>query len=135
MIVNYLVSYLITLVVMLVFDAIWLSSMIDRLYKKNIDHIMATDLVLPAALVFYLLYGFGVTMFVTMPGIQQQRSLWEIFLYGALFGLVAYGTYDLTNHATLRDWPLTITVIDMLWGALMTAMASLLSVYIFKLVR
>ena len=88
MIVNYLVSYLITLFIMLFFDAIWLFSMIDRLYKKSIGHIMATDLVWPAALIFYLLYGFGITMFVAMPALQQQRGLGETFLYGALFGLV-----------------------------------------------
>lgn len=132
----FLATYLLCLCIMLVIDSAWLFSVIDLLYRKNIGHLMAINLVWPAAIVFYLLYSLGVTIFIIMPGVQQsQKSLLEIFAYGALFGLVAYGTYDLTNHAVLRDWPLIVTVADMVWGALMTGSTSLLTVYIFRFFR
>lgn len=132
----FLGTYLLCLCIMLVIDSAWLFSMIDFLYRKNIGHLMTAHLVWPAAVIFYLLYAFGVTIFIIMPAVQQsQKSLLEIFAYGALFGLVAYGTYDLTNHAVLRDWPLIVTVADMAWGALLTGSTSLLTVYIFRFFR
>jgi uncharacterized membrane protein len=63
-----------------------------------------------------------------MPGIKSGHALFSVFLAGALFGLVAYATYDLTNHATLRDWPLVVTLIDMIWGAFLTGVSSVIAV-------
>jgi uncharacterized membrane protein len=75
------------------------------------------------ALVFYLLYAFGVTLFAVEPGLAAQN--WKIAaLYGLALGLVGYGVYDLTNQATLRVWPLALTVVDMAWGSFLTALAA-----------
>lgn len=119
---------------MLTLDALWLSSTMKSIYKKHIGYLMGTSPVYLAALVFYLLYAFGITVFVIIPGIRDQKSLHQIALYGALFGLVAYGTYDLTNHATVRDWPAFLTIVDMMWGACVTGVTSGISVYILRLI-
>ena len=73
--------------------------------------------------------------FVISPAMKQGTSLLNIFLYGALFGLVAYATYDLTNHATMRDWPLHVTLLDMAWGALLTGATSVIVIYITNLLK
>ncbi len=132
----FLVAYLLCFFILVLIDCFWLLSTIDLVYRKNIGHLMATNAVLTPAIFFYFLYSLGVTIFVIMPAVQySQKSLAEVFLYGALFGLVAYGTYDLTNHAVLREWPLVITIVDMLWGAFMTGTMSLLTVYILRFLR
>ena len=74
-----------------------------------------------AAAVFYLLFTLGIVIFVIPLG---GGSLTRVIMYGALFGLVAYGTYDLTNQAVIRDWPVVMTVTDMIWGAVLTAVAA-----------
>jgi uncharacterized membrane protein len=132
---KFLIHYSICLLSMLLMDALWLGSMMNILYKKNIGHLMSSSPSWPAAILFYLLYACGTTILVLMPAIQASKPNYTVFLSGALLGLVAYGTYDLTNQATLHNWPIIVTIVDMIWGACMTGTASLVTYYLTKSVR
>lgn len=121
----YVKLYLLTLVAFLAIDGVWLGFVARNLYRKYLGFLMTPNTVWPAAVLFYLLYIVGILVLAVVPGLNAG-SLGKAALLGALFGLVAYATYDLTNLATIKDWPLTITVIDLIWGtALSTAVASI----------
>lgn len=117
---HYALAYAFTAVVFLVLDAIWLTLMADRLYRPAIGHLMADGFALAPALVFYTLYIGGVVLFAVAPALQERRGALHALLLGAALGLLAYGTYDLTNQATLKGWPWHVTVIDLIWGASVT---------------
>jgi uncharacterized membrane protein len=119
--------YLITLVVFLGIDAVWLGLVAPKFYRSQIGHLMAEKANLPAAGLFYLLFVAGIVYFVVAPGMTIPTS--QLLLRGALFGLVTYATYDLTNLATLRDWSFTVTLIDLAWGTFLCALTSLVSVW------
>ena len=103
--------YIIALVVFTVIDMVWLLFISKKLYKEKIGHLMADKVNIPAAAVFYLLFIAALVFFVISPAVDRQSVLYALGA-GAFFGLVAYGTYDLTNLATLRDWPVSLTVIE-----------------------
>ncbi len=108
---------------MLTLDAIWLSTMAERLYRPELGDLLADQFRPYPAFVFYALYLFGVVYFAVAPALRKDG--WRIAaLNGALFGLVAYGTYDLTNQATLRHWPVILTILDMVWGSFISAAAA-----------
>lgn len=109
--------------VFLALDALWLTLMADRLYRPAIGHLMRDGFDVLAAGLFYAVYLTGVTVFVVLPAPNAARA----FARGALFGLVAYATYDLTNQATLRDWPWIVTAADLTWGAWVTATSAALA--------
>ncbi len=102
--------------IMVAGDLLWLGVIMKDFYRGNLGHLMASSVQWMPALFFYVLFVTGLLYFATIPGIQSG-SFTRTFLMGAAFGLVAYGTYDLTNQATLRDWPLVVTLADMAWGA------------------
>ncbi len=116
-------AYVITLVVFMAIDAVWLTQMASRLYQPTIGHLLAPQPDLFAALIFYLLYILGMVVFTVKPA-QVEPSLKAAAGRGALFGLVAYATYDLTNQATLQNWPWIVTLIDLVWGTFLTATAT-----------
>lgn len=119
----FIISYVATGLVFLALDALWLGTMASRLYRPAMGRLMADEpSLLPAAL-FYLLYVAGIVVFAVQPALGSGRWTTALML-GAFLGLVAYGTYDLTNHATLRDWPVVITVVDLAWGTLLTGVAA-----------
>lgn len=93
---------------------------------------MTKDPIWVAAGIFYILYAVGVTFFVLIPALSQAIPWWNVLLRGALFGLVAYATYDLTNQATITDWPVIITIVDLIWGACITGITSLVAYLILK---
>ena len=126
--------YVFVLLPMAVLDAVWLFST-GAVYKKWLGHLFADTVNFIPAIVFYLLYGLGVLFFVVNPAIKDGATLWWVLGSGALFGLVAYATYDLTNHATMRAWPLQVTIIDMIWGALLTGVVSVIAVTLYKYFR
>jgi uncharacterized membrane protein len=116
----YIVSYLICALVFLGGDAVWLSSAGNRLYRPILGDIMLDQFSLAPAVVFYFLYVLGIVIFAIAPAFVTEK--WTTALFdGALFGLFAYATYDLSNHATLRNWSLTLTLVDMSWGIFLTA--------------
>lgn len=117
---------------MLILDAIWLTTMNKVLYAKYLASIMTQHPVWIAAGIFYVLYAIGVAVLVVNPALTGSVAWYSVALRGALFGLVAYATYDLTNHATVTNWPLIITVIDMTWGTVLTAVASVTAYFILK---
>jgi uncharacterized membrane protein len=124
--------YLIILVVFFLIDMVWLGVLAKGFYRKHLGPIMAQKIVWPAAVLFYLLFIVGLLVFVIRPALTQGTPF-EALLFGALFGLVSYATYDLTNLATLKDWPLVVTVIDLIWGTVLGGMVSLISTLIGRL--
>jgi uncharacterized membrane protein len=120
--------YIVTLVFFLGIDAFWLGLVAPGFYRSQIGHLMAGTANLPAAGIFYLLFVGALVYFVVAPGVGEGKRR-NVILRGALFGLVTYATYDLTNLATLRDWSLLVTVVDMTWGSVLTTATSALSVW------
>jgi uncharacterized membrane protein len=119
----HLVSYVVALVLAGALDLVWLSTMGDRLYRPTLGDIMLKSPNLPAAAVFYLLYPVGLVLFAIAPALRSG-SVVTALLYGAAFGAFTYGTYDLSNQATLRNWTTTLTLVDMAWGTFLAATSS-----------
>lgn len=120
---QFLKVYALTLVIFFLVDIVWLGVISKKLYKEYLGHLMAPNVNWVAALVFYFLFIAGLVFFVIMPAIEKGDLMYAITV-GAFFGLITYGTYDLTNLATLRDWPLNITIIDLVWGTFLNAATS-----------
>jgi uncharacterized membrane protein len=121
---QYVIAYLATGLYMALVDSVWLTSMIN-VYRQNIGELLLPDGIRFApAIAFYLLYIFGIVWFAVSPALAAGGSLQTAAINGALLGLVCYGTYDLTNQATLKVWPTFITAMDMTWGAFLTATAA-----------
>ena len=120
---RFTIAYAATLGVFLALDAVWLTTMAQRLYKPAIGHLMRDGFAWAPALAFYLLYVLGLVVFAVLPGRASGRAAVAAWR-GALFGLIAYATYDLTNQATLRDWPWAVTLADLCWGAAASAVAA-----------
>lgn len=118
------IAYLATGVVFLGLDAIWLSQVGLGLYRREIGALLLEQPNLPVAGLFYLLFVAGIVLLVVQPAAADGDWLAALWM-GALLGLVAYGTYDITNLSTLRGWSPTIAAIDVVWGAALTAVASL----------
>lgn len=119
----FLKLYLIAIPVFFVLDILWLGVVARGFYQDQIGHLLRERVNWGAAVAFYLVFLAGVVVFVVLPAIERQ-SLQHALVYGALFGLVTYAAYDLTNLAVARDWPLAVTVVDMAWGAVLTATVS-----------
>lgn len=115
--------YIITVVVFLGIDFVWLSTMGDRFYRKQLGDMMRPSPDLGVALVFYLIYVVGALALVVLPAVEKG-SLAQAIFGGALLGLVAYGTYDITNLSTIVGWPRIIAIVDMIWGTTLTAVVS-----------
>ena len=124
--------YLIALVVFFLIDMLWLGVIARNLYQHYIGHLLKTTVNWVAAIIFYLLFIGGLVFFVLMPAIQNGNFT-QALLVGALFGFITYATYDLTNLATLKDWPLMITIIDLVWGTFLGAFTSSMSYLVFQL--
>ena len=118
-----------TFVIMAVLDAIWLTLVARQFYRDNLGHLLADVTNWPPAIAFYVIYTIGTWFFATQPGVDGGSVLAAAFRGGA-FGFVAYATYDLTNHATLRGWPTLVTVVDMAWGTVLTAAVAGLATWI-----
>lgn len=120
-------SFFILMLSLLLIDGIWLSVMMNRLYVPQIGHLLSGSLSIWPAILFYLLYGIGLYVFVVLPALKNHTGYFELLLHGLLFGMVTYGTYDLTNQATLKNWPWIVTMADIAWGAFLAATVSLIS--------
>lgn len=121
--------YLITLPVFFAIDMLWLGVIAKNFYREQIGFLMAPDINWPAAIIFYLLFIAGLILFVIAPAVEKR--MWrDALLMGALFGLVTYATYDLTNLAIAKGWPVLVTFVDLAWGATLSASVSLISYFI-----
>lgn len=123
-------TYIAVLLPMLVLDAFWLGAVARGFYRTHIGYLMGDSFQWWAAIVFYLLFAAGIAVFVVQPYVGAP--LLRVFLLGALFGLVAYATYDLTNQTTIRSWPLIVTVVDLVWGALLSGLVSVVAVRLLR---
>lgn len=127
------ISYFACLVVLLGLDMIWLTTTRTALYEPAIGTLLADNPNYAAIVVFYLLYPIGVVFFAIHPGLADGE--WpEALLKGAVFGFFCYATYDLTNMATLKVWSLTLTLLDMAWGTILTGTASAAAFFITRLI-
>ncbi len=123
--------YLITLVSFFAIDIVWLAVVAKDLYRKHIGFIMADSPNWFAGGAFYLIYIAGLVFFAVKPAVDKGD--WQVaLLYGALFGFFTYATYDLTNLATLKDWPLAITIIDLVWGTCLGGATSVLAFFLHR---
>ena len=117
------IAYVAAAIVMAGLDFIWLKLTVDSLYHSALGNLMAEKPNMVGAVAFYIVYLVGVVVFAVRPGLEEGE--WKTSLiHGALFGFFAYATYDLTNLATLRGWPLRLSLIDMAWGTCLTALAA-----------
>ena len=118
--------FLIALPVFFAIDMVWLVLVAKNFYKEQIGFLMRPDINWAAAIIFYLLFIAGLVTFVISPAVEKHSWINAVF-FGAFFGLVTYATYDLTNLATLKDWPLLVTIVDLIWGSVLAASISLIT--------
>ncbi len=121
--------YLIALPVFFLIDMLWLGVIAKNFYREQIGFLMKTDVNWVAAVIFYLIFIGGLVVFVLAPAVEK-RSWINALLFGAFFGFVTYATYDLTNLAVTKGWPLLVTIVDLIWGATLAALVSTISYFI-----
>lgn len=126
-----IVRFLVAGGVMAIFDAFWLTVVASKFYKSQIGQLLLEKPNMTAAVIFYIIYVIGIVAFVLSPALE--KGSWQYALgYGALFGFVAYATYDLTNLSTLKGFTTKVVVVDMIWGVCLTAAVSVISYGIIK---
>lgn len=128
----YAITYAAILLPFGLLDAVWLSAMGPRLYRPTLGDILLQNVNVAPAIVFYLIYPIGLLIFAVLPALKSE-SIASALIYGALFGALAYATYDLTNHATLRNWTLQLTLTDMAWGTFASGVASATAFYLSRM--
>lgn len=128
---KWLATYVLTSLVFFAIDMVWLGFIAKNLYRKYLFGLLADQVNWSAAIVFYLLFIVGIFIFVILPAVEKNSLFTAVWL-GAFFGIITYATYDLTNLATLKNWPLTIVFIDIAWGAVLTSSVSIAGFGIHK---
>lgn len=118
--------YLIALPIFFLIDMLWLGLIAKNFYAKQIGFLLRPDVNWVAAISFYFLFIVGLVFFVVVPALEKN-SLSHVLIFGALFGLISYATYDLTNLATVKNWPLLVTIVDLCWGAFLASSVSTLT--------
>lgn len=121
--------YAIALPVFVVIDMVWLVLIAKNFYRVQIGSLLKPDVNWAAAIIFYLIFIAGLVVFVITPAMEKGSWTHALF-FGALFGLVCYATYDLTNLAVAKDWPLLVTIVDLAWGAVLAASVSTVAYFI-----
>lgn len=121
--------YAIAFTVFLAIDAVWLTLIAKNFYAKHIGYLMAKNPNLWAALIFYLIFIAALIFFVITPALDKKMWTYAL-LAGLFFGLVTYATYDLTNLATIKDWPIVITIVDLIWGMTLSASVSTITYFV-----
>ena len=129
-----LILYIATFGVFFLIDLIWLILMNSRFYKKELSKLMAEKVKWFTAILFYLLFIIAVLVLVVLPAVSNGSWITAL-LHGGLLGMVCYGTYDLTNLASIRYWPLKVTVVDILWGTVLSATVSTTSFFIATAIK
>jgi len=116
--------YLITVPIFFIIDLVWLGVIAKGFYQKHLGYLMRPQINWAAAILFYLLFIIGIVLFAVRPALELQSPT-RALVYGALFGFFAYATYDLTNLATVKDWPVIVTAIDLIWGTVLCGAVAL----------
>jgi len=126
---RFAIAYAGAALVFLAADLVWLGVIAKDMYRAQMGHLLAAEFRIGPAMLFYLMYIAGIVYFAVAPAIASGR--WQdAVLPGALIGFLAYGTYDFTNWAVMRDWPVGLTFIDLAWGTALTALASTAGAYL-----
>ena len=131
---QFFTAYISGLIAFLVIDIIWLKYVALSFYREQIGHLMVDKPNLGIALVFYLVYIVGIVILAVNPALEKGQWMIAV-LYGGLLGLVAYGTYDITNLATLKGWPSIVAIVDMIWGTILTASAATIAYFVTSAFR
>lgn len=114
---------------MLIIDSIWLLFAMNKFYKNYLGYLLSATPILWVAVLFYSMYSFAVWFFIIK---DKNTDLINIFFSGLFFGFIVYSAYDLTNQATIKDWPVIVTIVDMAWGAIMTGSVSVIAVILIR---
>jgi len=120
---HHIVAYLTTAIVFLAIDYVWLTQVATRFYFDRIGHLLMDKPNLAAAGAFYIIYVVGIVIFAVAPALKSESVVTAV-VYGALFGFFTYATYDVTNYATLRDWPVIVVIVDVIWGTVLSAVSA-----------
>ncbi len=126
----FLKLFFIALPVFFAIDMVWLGLVAKKFYRDQIGFLMTPNINWIAAIIFYLIFIAGLVFFVITPAVEKGSWVYALAI-GALFGFITYATYDLTNLATLKDWPLLVTLVDLVWGAVLGALVSFATYNIF----
>jgi uncharacterized membrane protein len=129
-IIQFVYLYLLTIPAFFIIDMIWLGLVATKFYQSQIGFLLG-PVNWTAAIIFYLLYIIGIIIFAVSPALEAQ-SFSKAVILGALFGFFAYATYDLTNLATIKDWPIMVTIVDLIWGTVLTSSVATISYLIGK---
>lgn len=130
----YLSAYLATIIIFLAIDFVWLKYAANTFYREHLGDMMLANPKLGIAAGFYLMYAVAVVVLAVLPAVREN-SWGTALLYGALLGMAAYGTYDITNLATLKNWPAIVSVVDWIWGTVLTGTVSLLAYHVVRVVH
>lgn len=125
-------QYAVAFIIFFIVDIAWLGFIGKKLYRDNLGFIMAEKTNWPAAIIFYCVFIVGLVFFAISPALEKDSLIYALKM-GALFGFATYFTYDMTNLSTLKDWPLKITIIDIIWGTSLNGLTATISVYFLKL--
>ena len=124
----FLYSWLISFLILITIDGIWLTLMGHRFYMHNLSQILSGSVNVPLVVLFYFIYSFGITYLILIPAIREgiTPNIY-VFIRGFILGLLSYAAYNLTNQATISNWPLIVSITDTLWGATMTGSITIIS--------
>lgn len=117
---------------MALIDGVWLGLALKRFYVPNIGHLLNDSIAIGPAVIFYFLYGIALNVFVVLPALKNHTGYLHLWLLGLLFGMVTYGTYDLTNQAALKNWPWIVTIVDIAWGSFLVGAVSVISTFVTR---
>jgi uncharacterized membrane protein len=134
MIMYYVKLYVCAFVGFLAIDMVWLTLVARGFYRRQLGFLLSDQPNWWAAISFYLLFVAGLLVFAIVPAVQEG-SLRRALLLGGFFGLVTYATYDLTNHATVKNWPWIVTLVDMTWGVVLATLVSFIGYQIGRWLR
>jgi uncharacterized membrane protein len=126
---KFIFSYLLTALVFFVIDMVWLGFLAKGLYQRMIGPLLADQVNWVAALIFYFIFIVGIFIFAILPAVEKE-SWRHAMIYGALFGFFTYATYDLTNLATLKNWPIQLVFVDIIWGIVLTGIVAVSGYFI-----
>lgn len=125
-------SWVIAFLAIVFFDIIWFSLTVEKFYKPNLHSIISNNFRYNIAAIFYIIYSFAISYLIIIPNIHSNSSIIHIGIAGFVMGIASYSAYNLTNQATIENWPIAITLIDTFWGGFVTSLVSAFSYYIVK---